>query len=48
MTMRVVHLETKDGLACRVKLEPDSRTTTERVQVTCPLCKGARCVEAKR
>ncbi len=42
MTTRAVHLETKDGLACRVKREPDSLTTTDRAAVTCPFCKGKR------
>ena len=41
MTTRAVHLEKADGtLACRVKREPDSQTTTERARITCPFCKG--------
>jgi hypothetical protein len=35
MTTRAIHLETLDGkLACKVKREPDSRTTTERGEVS--------------
>jgi hypothetical protein len=38
---KVVHLEKADGtLACRVRREPDSLTTTERARITCPFCKG--------
>jgi hypothetical protein len=43
VTLRAVHLQKEDGtLACRVLLESDSRTTTERCAVSCPFCKGKK------
>jgi len=38
-----VHLLTKDGkLACHCRIDADTKTTTEKIEVTCPFCKGKR------
>ena len=43
-----VHLLLRGLPACKVKVEPHTRLSASRMDVTCPFCKGVRTSRAGR